>query len=349
MLAKLHDDIPRGDGWVYEPKWDGFRAIVFKDDDRTRIASRNALPLERYFPELVETLEVALPEPCVADGEIVIAGPSGLDFEALQMRLHPAESRVRRLAIQTPASFVAFDLLAAGGEDLRAQPLDARRRRLLDIVRPGARCFVTPQTADPAEAASWFERFEGAGLDGVVAKRADGRYVEGERVMVKVKHLRTADCVVGGYRLDKHGKSLGSLLLGLYDSDGVLHFVGHTSSFNAAQRREVLAKLRAFEGGESFAGGRAPGGPSRWSRDRDLSWVPLEPRLVCEVAFDHLQGYRFRHATRFLRWRPDKDPKECVFDQLEPPHPFSLDDIVAMAAPSPKRTGGRSARSPRAR
>jgi ATP-dependent DNA ligase len=245
--------------------------------------------------------------------------------------LHPAASRVRMLAEQTPSSFVAFDMLADGDEDIRQQPLTQRRARLLQRIRSDERCFVTPQTDDPKVAASWFERFEGAGLDGVVAKRAGGPYVEGERVMMKIKHLRTADCVVGGYRLQKDGKTLGSLLLGLYNDEGVLHHVGHTSAFNAAQRREVLALLKPLEGGVSFTGEYGPGGPSRWNQGRDMAWVSVSPELVCEVAFDHMQGgHRFRHASRFLRWRPDKKPSECTFDQLEPPHPFSLGDVVRM-------------------
>jgi ATP-dependent DNA ligase len=338
MLAKPSADIPAGEGWLYEPKWDGFRAIVFRDGGRIHIASRNALPLERYFPELVEVFAEALPEQSVVDGEIIIAGPNGLEFETLQLRLHPAASRVRMLAKETPASFVAFDLLGIGDEDLRREPLTQRRARLIASVHSSDRCFVTPQTSDRAAAAMWFERFEGAGLDGVVAKRATGPYVEGERVMVKVKHSRTADCVVGGYRLSKDGKTLGSLLLGLY-ADGTLHHVGHTSAFNAAQRREILALLQPLQGAESFTGEYGPGGPSRWSQGRDMAWVPVQPKLVCEVAFDHLQGgHRFRHATRFLHWRPDKDPADCTFHQLEPPHPFELSDIVKLGTSSGRGT-----------
>ena len=332
MLAKLQDRIPIGEGWLYEPKWDGFRAIVFRGEERTHIGSRNALPLERYFPELVEILVAAVPSRCVLDGEIVIAGQNGLDFDALQMRLHPAESRVRRLAKETPSSFVAFDLLAVGDDDVRTRPFRERRRMLEGAVSVSDRCFVTPQTEDPSAAETWFERFEGAGLDGVVAKRADGPYVEGERAMVKVKHLRTADVVVGGYRMDKHGKTLGSLLLGLYDGEGTMHFVGHTSSFNAAAKREVLAKLEPLRGEGAFGEGRMPGGPSRWSGDRELEWISVRPELVCEVSFDHLQGPRFRHAARFLRWRPDKNASDCAFDQLEPPQAFDLADIVRLGA-----------------
>lgn len=326
MLARLQGEIPRGEGWCYEPKWDGFRAVVFRDRDRLHISSRNTQPLERYFPELVTLLADALPPRCVVDGEIVIVGPSGLDFDALLQRIHPAASRVALLAGQTPASFVAFDLLAVADDDLTGLPFSRRRATLEACVKEGSRVFLTPQTADHEEAATWFERFEGAGLDGVVAKGSDLRYLPGERVMVKVKHSRTADCVVGGYRLSKSGDGIGSLLLGLH-RDGVLHHVGHTSSFTATQRREMLEALRPLEGEDSFGEGRTPGGPSRWTQGRDMSWFSLEPRLVCEVAFDHLQGARFRHATRFLRWRPDKDPEECTFDQLAPPRPFSLEDI----------------------
>ena len=327
MLSKARDDIPTDDGWRYEPKWDGFRAIVFKDGDDVRIASRDHRPLNRYFPEVEEALRASLPERCVVDGEVVRAGPDGrLEFDSLQLRLHPAESRVRKLAAEIPASFVAFDLLAEGDDDLRATPLAERRRRLeaiLDVEdRPptgGTQVVLTPQTADPEEARVWFEAFEALGLDGIIAKRADLLYQPGERAMVKVKHRRTADCVVGGYRLSKAGDGVGSLLLGLYDEAGALHFVGHTSSFKAAERREILAKLRALGEGESFGeGARQPGEPSRWSSGKDLSWYPLPPVLVCEVAYDHVQGDRFRHGSTFLRWREDKRPEECRFEQVFP-------------------------------
>ncbi len=332
MLAKLEREIPRGEGWLYEPKWDGFRAIVFRDGERLHLASRDQRPLERYFPDLPPVLRAALPPACVVDGEVIIAGPKGLDFDALLLRIHPAASRITRLAGETPASFVAFDLLAQGEEDLRSAPLQLRRTRLEEILRsalPAARgllaaaagrsqVILTPQTANPDEALSWFQEFEGIGLDGLVAKRADQRYVPGERVMVKVKHQRTADCVVGGYRQAKSGHGVGSLLLGLYDDQGVLQYVGHTSSFSDAQRRTIREELRPLEGGQSFGLGRTPGGPSRWTGGRETEWVSLEPRLVCEVAFDHLQGDRFRHAATFLRWRPDKSPQECTFEQLRP-------------------------------
>ena len=325
MLAKLDHEIPRGEGWRYEPKWDGFRAIVFRDGSDVMIQSRDSRPLERYFPELVPALLEAFPPGCVVDGEIILAGERGLDFDALQLRLHPAESRIRKLAAEIPASFVAFDLLADGGKDLRSRPLDERRSRLEKVLAAEASehlpsgttvVLLTPQTDDPDEAFGWFERLEGIGLDGVVAKRADQTYVPGKRVMVKVKHQRTADCVAAGYRLSRSGDGVGSLLLGLYDEAGVLHFVGHTSAFRASERRELLERLRPLEGGGGFGWGRSPGGPSRWSAGRDPSFVPLELRLVCEVTYDHMQGDRFRHATGFVRWRPDRDPRDCTFDQL---------------------------------
>jgi ATP-dependent DNA ligase len=329
MLAALRREIPRGDGWLYEPKWDGFRAIVFREADRVHIGSRNELPLERYFPEVVDVVKDALPARAVADGEIILPGEDGLEFELLQLRLHPAESRVRKLASETPATFVPFDLLATD-DDLREQPFAERRARLLDVLKPQERCFVTPQTDDPDEAEQWFERFEGAGLDGVVAKRAEMHYVPGERVMVKVKHERTADCVIGGYRLAKNKKGIGSFLLGLYDGEQ-LNYVGFTSSFRAPERVKLLEMVKPLEGGVSFNTEWGPGGPSRWNQGKDLSWVSLSPVLVCEVAFDHLQGYRFRHGTTFRRWRPDKDPKDCTYDQFIAPEPFKLEDIRALS------------------
>jgi ATP-dependent DNA ligase len=332
MLARHGEDIPGGDGWLYEPKWDGFRGLVFREEGRCDIHSRSGQPLDRYFPELVEALREALPARCVVDGEIVVQGAKGLDWDKLSQRLHPAASRVARLAAETPAWFVAFDLLSDGDEDLRDVPLIERRRRLAASIRPHLQVALTPQTSDASTAADWFTSFEGAGLDGVVAKRADQRYVAGERVMIKVKHHRTADCVAGGYRVHKDGVGVGALLLGLYDQDGVLHHVGHTSSFTAKERRELRDILAPFEteGEEGFGGGRTPGSPSRWTGAKDLSWVRLRPELVCEVHFDQLQEDRFRHAARLLRWRPDKQPAECTYDQLEPPHPFALADIVEL-------------------
>ncbi len=332
MLAKLQPDIPRGEGWLYEPKWDGFRAIVFRDGESLTIASRDGRDLNRYFPELSQALLDTLPAACAVDGEVVVVGEAGaLDFDALLQRIHPAESRVRMLAESTPASFVAFDLLALGKDDLTGEPL-AQRRAALERILPGGRAdgppppggsyvVLTPQTDDAEEATRWFDVFEHSGLDGIVAKRADLLYVPGERVMVKVKHQRTADCVVGGYRKAKSGGGIGSLLLGLYDDGGVLHYVGHTSSFKADERKKLLQQLSALEGKESFGKGRTPGGPSRWSRGRETEWVSVAPKLVCEVAYDHLQGDRFRHATRFLRWRPEKRPRECTFEQLGTGHP----------------------------
>jgi len=336
MLAKLQPDIPRGEGWLYEPKWDGFRAIVFRDGDTVRIDSRNQQTLDRYFPEVVAQLRLALPAHCVVDGEIVLAGERGLDFDALQQRIHPAASRIKRLSEETPASFIAFDLLAVGDEDLRPLPGAERRARLIAELRATPSVAITPQTTDAGEAAEWFTRYEGAGLDGVIAKKADQRYVEGERLWVKVKHRRTVDCVVGGYRLaTTAGGGIASMLLGLYDENGVLHLVGHTSSFSAAERREVLALLQPLEGGPgAFGSGRTPGGPSRWSqgKGRDDSWFSVSPTLVCEVSFDYMQGPRFRHAARFHRWRTDKSPQECTFDQLVPPVRVDLSDVVEFGA-----------------
>jgi ATP-dependent DNA ligase len=332
MLCKSEAEIPATAGLVYEPKWDGFRCIVFRDGDSLHLESRNSLPLQRYFPELLDPLRSALPEQAVVDGEIVIAGPHGLDFDSLQLRLHPAESRVRMLAAESPATFIAFDLLAVGEEDLRGLPLAERTVRLRTALTPNPQVALTPQTTDPEEAASWFDRYEGAGCDGVVAKPLTSTYRSGDRGWIKVKHLRSVDCVVGGYRKDLKVEAVASLLLGLYASDGVLHHVGHTSSFSAAERRELLARLRPMEGGISFGEGRTPGGPSRWTRARDADWVAVRPELVCEVAFDHLQGNRFRHASRFLRWRPDKAAGECGYDQLLPPHPFDLGAILQTGA-----------------
>lgn len=328
MLARTAPEIPHEGSWLYEPKWDGFRAIVFRDGDRVHIASRNALALERYFPELIEPLQAALPERAIVDGEVVIATDHGLDFDALQQRIHPAASRVRMLAEKTPASVVLFDLLGIDGDDLRGRPLEERRSRLLTAIKITPIVGVTPQTTDPDEATTWFTRYEGAGLDGVVAKDPAGVYEPGERRWVKIKHLRTVDCVVGGYRVAKDAKGIGSLLLGLYDGDGALHHVGHTSSFDAAARRAILEQLQPLVGGDSFGHGRTPGGPSRWQSAADSSYTSVSPELVCEVSFDHLQSGRFRHASRFLRWRPDKAPKSCDFDQLSAPEEFSLDDIL---------------------
>ncbi len=356
MLAKLASVIPDGDGWLYEPKWDGFRALVFRDGDDVFLQSREMKPLDRYFPELAAPLRASLPMRAVVDGEIVIAGAAGLDFEALLQRIHPAASRVARLAAETPASFVAWDLLVDGGDDLRRMPLRERRRRLERVLRVAPPVHLTPATTDHATAQDWFERFEGAGLDGVVAKRLDDVYLPGQRAMVKVKHQRTADCVVAGFRWhkDEPGTLVGSLLLGLHDADGVLHHVGIAASFTRARRAELARELEPLrrdalvghpwkEWRERDAGAqRKPGATSRWNRDKDLTWQPLRPERVCEVAYDHLQGTRFRHATHFLRWRPDKSPQECRYDQLEERAPYELAAIFT--TPAADRGPGRAAR-----
>ena len=338
MLAKLADALPRGDEWLYEPKWDGFRAIVFRGGGELYIQSRDLRPLDRYFPELHESLLARLPSRCVVDGEIVIATPSGLDFDALQLRLHPAASRIAKLAAQTPASFVAFDLLAIGTRDLTAVTQRERRELLqkhFASVEPPA--YLTPLTDDVGIASDWLSRLEGAGLDGVIAKLATARYQPGKRAMIKVKHARTADCVVAGFRWHKSGAdAVGSLLLGLYDDHGALQHVGVTSSFTMAMRRQLAVELEPLRkdamrahpwrewasAGEASA--RMPGAHSRWSAGKDLSWEPLRPERVCEVKYDHLQGDRFRHAAVFLRWRPDKPPRDCRYDQLEVAAPFEL-------------------------
>jgi len=340
MLAKLSTEMPRGEGLLYEPKWDGFRVLVFRDGDEVFLQSRDGKPFGRYFPELAAPIGRDLPPQCVLDGEIVIVGPGGLDFEAMLLRIHPAASRVERLAAETPASVVFWDLLALGDTDLRGRPLAERRARLEEaLARAAPPVHLTPVTRDPAVAADWFERFEGAGLDGVVAKRADGVYEPGKRGWVKVKHTRTAECVVAGFRWHKNGKGtlVGSLLLGLYDEKADLQHVGITAAFTTARRRALVDELapyreRALEGHpwaswkewEAEGPERRPGMTSRWNRDKDLSWEPLRPELVCEVRYDHLQGRRFRHATQFLHWRPDKPPSACRYDQLETTPPAEL-------------------------
>jgi ATP-dependent DNA ligase len=343
MLSKLAPRLPEGEGWIYEPKWDGFRALVFRDGPELLLQSRDLKPLNRYFPELSEPLLQQLPERCVLDGEIVIAGPAGLDFDALLLRIHPAASRIKLLAAQTPASYVAFDLLAVDGADLRESPQGERRERL-ERALAGARppLYLTPATRDPRVAQDWFSRFEGAGLDGVMAKQADQTYQPDKRTMFKVKHQRTADCVVAGFRWHKNGPGtmVGSLLLGLYDDAGKLHHVGVTSSFTAAKRKELVQELSPLreraadehpwrEWAQWSGDQRMPGASSRWNRGKDLSWEPLRIERVCEVAYDHLQGDRFRHATTFLRWRPDKPPRECRYDQLEETPAAELKQIFA--------------------
>jgi ATP-dependent DNA ligase len=344
MLAKLADELPPAGSFLYEPKWDGFRAIVFRGGGEIFIQSRDLRPLDRYFPELHDLLLARLPDGCVVDGEIVIATLHGLDFDALQLRLHPAASRVAKLARETPASFVAFDLIAAGGEDLCAAPLRERRARLEALLAEAAPpLHLTPATRDRQHAVEWLAQFEGAGLDGVVAKREDGAYEPGKRAMLKIKHARTADCVVAGFRWHKAGKNelIGSLLLGLYDARQHLQHVGVTSSFTMAMRRELAAELAPLRRNAlddhpwrewAAAGGeltRMPGGQSRWSAGKDLSWEPLRIERVCEVKYDHMQGQRFRHAAIFLRWRPDKPPRDCTYDQLEVTTPYELERVFA--------------------
>jgi ATP-dependent DNA ligase len=331
MLAKLETEIPRGPGWTYEPKWDGFRTIVTVGDE-IRLESRGDRPMMRFFPELVSLLEERRDGPFVADGEIVMVRPGRLAFDELQLRLHPAESRVRKLAAETPASLILFDLLEEDGAKLGPKPLAERRDRLaalsnrlhvaqaaerLEDLDPGPDLLLTPWTDDLDTAELWFADEAGLGQDGIVAKRDDQPYLPGARGWVKVKHRKTADCVVGGYRVAKSGDGVASLLLGLYDDESNLHYVGHTSSFKAKERREIQELLRPLEeGAESFAGGREPGGPSRWSAGKDTAWVTVRPVLVCEVAFDRIQYGRFRHAATFLRWRPDREPKTCTWTQL---------------------------------
>jgi len=345
MLSKAADRLPEGEGWIYEPKWDGFRALVFRDGPEFLLQSRDLKPLNRYFPELTEPLLSQLPQRCVVDGEIVIAGPKGLDFDALLLRIHPAASRIKLLAAQIPASYVAFDLLAVDGEDLRESRQADRRERLeraLAGVKPPL--YLTPATRDRAVAQDWFSRFEGAGLDGVMAKQASQTYQPDKRAMLKVKHQRTADCVVAGFRWHKNGPGtmVGSLLLGLFDEDGTLHHVGVTSSFTTAKRKELVQELAPLREGASerhpwrewaqWSGDqRMPGAGSRWNRGKDLSWEPLRPERACEVAYDHLQGDRFRHGTTFLRWRPDKRPEDCRYDQLEETPAAELKQIFGAA------------------
>jgi ATP-dependent DNA ligase len=352
MLAKLARTIPEGDGWLFEPKWDGFRCLVFRDGAEIELASRNERPFTRYFPELLGPLQDALPDRCVVDGEIVIpdADGHGLDFDALLQRIHPAKSRVDRLARETPASFVAFDLLALGDDVLLARPLVERRRELLANVRPRASVHLTPASTDPVVAADWFSRFEGAGLDGVVAKRLDEPYQPDKRALVKVKHERTADCVVAGYRIHKDGEGVGSLLLGLHDESGRLAHVGVAASFSTSFRKELLAELeplthdalaehpwrdwaewqqRAMADAGEVTAQRQPGAVSRWNAGKDLSWVAIRPERVAEVTFGQLENGRFRHGVKFLRWRFDRDPASCNYDQLDVAAPVAFADLIA--------------------
>jgi len=344
MLAKRVAQIPEGDSWIFEPKWDGFRALIFRDNSEILIQSRDGKSLNRYFPELLDTLRKALPERCVLDGEIVIATGAGLDFDALQLRIHPAASRVKLLSQQTPASVVFFDLLCEGEEDLSSEPFVTRRKRLEALLSSAAPpIHITPATRDHSVAADWFRRFEGAGLDGVMAKPATGAYEPAKRVMLKIKHERDCDCVVAGFRWhkDAKGTAVGSLLLGLFDERGTLQHVGVCASFALEKRRslvEYLSRYRenalddhpwagwAENAGENNAG-RMPGGQSRWSQGKDLSWEPLRPELVVEVAYEHMQGDRFRHMAQFRRWRGDKKPSECTYAQLEVVPPQELMEI----------------------
>jgi ATP-dependent DNA ligase len=357
MLAKAAEALPEGAGWIYEPKWDGFRVLVFRDGEAIHLQSRDTKSLNRYFPELEAPLRERLPQRCVLDGELVIAGPRGLDFEALLLRIHPAASRVALLAKDTPSELVVWDLLALGDRDLRGAPFAERRaelERALEGVAPPV--HVTPATRELAVAKDWFRRFEGAGLDGVVAKRDAGPYEPGKRVMVKVKHARTADCVVGGFRWHANGPGVevGSLLVGLFDDAGVLQHAGVASGFSAAQRRTLAAELEPLradalrghpwrEWREEAGTSRMPGATSRWNRGKSLEWEPVRPERVVEVSYDHLQGDRFRHATHLVRWRPDKRPEDCRYDQLEQTPAFELQEIFGGrsggAAGSPDQRG----------
>jgi len=337
MLAKSVPDVPEGD-YLYEPKWDGFRCIVFRDGDEVELGSRNEKPLTRYFPEVVAAVRAQLPPRCVVDGEIVIAGEVGLDFEALLQRIHPADSRVRMLAETTPAAFVAFDLLALDGESLLERP-QAERRELLAGALAGAQppVHLTPATQDPATAREWFTLFEGAGLDGVMAKPLAGPYAPDKRTMLKIKHARTADCVVGAFRWHKSGPVVGSLVLGLHDEAGRLQHVGVSASFPMTRRAALVEELQPYLLGEGqdhpwlgeLGSQRRPGGePSRWNRDKDTSFVPLRPELVVEVAYDHMEGARFRHTAQFRSFRPDRDAASCTYAQLERPVRFDLAEVL---------------------
>jgi ATP-dependent DNA ligase len=355
MLAKLVDAIPTTGGLLFEPKWDGFRAIVFRSTDDVYIQSRDLKPLDRYFPELHAALLERLPAGCVIDGEIVIATSAGLDFDALQLRLHPAASRVAKLAVERPSSFVAFDLIAVGGTSMMDRPQTRRREELEALLAKATPpLYLTPVTTDRSVAVEWLQRFEGAGLDGVIAKPATASYQPGKRVMFKIKHARTADCVVCGFRWHKAVPDVvGSLLLGLFDDTGTLHHVGVTSSFTMEKRRQLVKELEPLRrnamdahpwagaatatpptGGKGESGQRIPGGHSRWSAGKDLSWEPLRIERVCEVKYDHMQGDRFRHAATFVRWRDDKAPRDCGYDQLEVTPAFELSSVFGANRPA---------------
>ena len=349
MLAKRVGELPEGDSWIFEPKWDGFRTLIFRDGTEILIQSRDEKSLNRYFPELVETLLAQLPERCVLDGEIVIANERGLDFDALQLRIHPAASRVKLLAKQTPVSIVFFDLLCEGDRDLRAEPFEDRRRQLEALLTSASPpVHLTPATRDLKIASDWFHRFEGAGLDGVMAKPRCGGYEPDKRVMLKVKHERDCDCVEAGFRWHKKGEgtAIGSLLLGLFDDSGSLQHVGVCASFTAQKRVELVEFLTPYREGalahhpwrswaehasaSAEAGQRMPGGQSRWSNGKDLSWEAVRPELVVEVAYEHMQGARFRHMSQFRRWRFDKKPSDCTYAQLEVVPPQELMTIFPM-------------------
>ncbi|MEV5646953.1 ATP-dependent DNA ligase [Nocardia sp. NPDC052254] len=347
MLAKSAATLPREDDILYEPKWDGFRCIVFRDGTDIELGSRNDRPLTRYFPEVVRMLAAALPPRCVLDGEIVVVTDHGLDFDVLQNRLHPAASRVDKLSVETPASFVAFDLLALDDTDLTTTAFHERRRQLETILAtPHPGITLTPITTDPDIAQDWFTRFEGAGFDGVMVKSRDLPYLQDKRVMIKVKHQRTADCVVAGFRWHKDGQGVGSLLLGLYDEQGTLHHVGVASSFTAARRRQLVDELEplrtdaltdhpwrtwADAAAQARADGKMPGGVSRWTGGKDLSWEPLRPELVAEVRYEHLMAGRLRHGGRLVRFRDDRTPQSCTYAQLEEIAPAELGDIFTTA------------------
>lgn len=343
MLAKRVDELPTEGNWIFEPKWDGFRALVFRDGDEILIQSRDEKPLDRYFPEVVGSLRATLPPRCVLDGEIVIVRNNELDFDALQLRLHPAAKRVNLLSRETPASFVFFDLLCVGDRDLCGEPFQVRRHELESLLSSAPPpIHLTPATDDRSLASDWFRRFEGAGLDGVMAKDPLGTYVPNKRVMLKVKHERDCDCVVAGFRWHKKGDRtlVGSLLLGLFDQAGALQHIGVCASFSLKKRAELAEFLKPYRGDalaahpwkawaeqevEGKAGlKRMPGGQSRWSQGKDLSWEPVRPELVVEVAYDHMQGDRFRHTAQFRRWRADKKPADCTYAQLEVVPPQEL-------------------------